>query len=184
MLVTMRRLGREPLAAIGEGRVAEAGTRSTHSAIGRNCARSLAESAKSISNTPRPVSAAVRKLRVGEARKKREAERIQEALEGLVDGICLTHPVGDHGEANVVGAHLARQEQVADEARRGMDIDCRRRDRDDDRVGARQHLLEDEARSAGGRVDDELLRAGRDMHIDGAQPVFCGAAFAPWMSGA
>src|SRR5207245_9753700 len=96
------------------------------------------------------------RLRVAEPGEKRQVERAEEALERLVDGARLAYTVGDYGEPDIVGADAARDQQVADEIRRGVDVDRRRRDRDEDAMRAREHLLQEQPGGAGRRVDHEL----------------------------
>src|SRR6185436_5538483 len=107
---------------------------------------------------------------IGQAREQRQVERGEEALERLVDGVGLAHTVRHHAEPDVVGADLPGEQQVADEVGGGVDVDRRRRDRNQDAMRARQHFLQREAGGAGGRVDDQLARVVGNVHAEAAQP--------------
>ena len=108
------------------------------------------------------------RLGVGNACQQRQVEGIQEALERLVDRQRFLHPVRDHREADVVDADAPGDQEVADEIRRRMDVDRRRCDRNHDAVRAAEHLLQDQAGRARGRVDHELARVVRHAHVEAA----------------
>ena len=93
---------------------------------------------------------------VADAPEERDAERRHELLERRVHGLVVAHAVRDDGDADVAEPDVADEQELLDEIRRRVHVDRRRRDGNQDRLRARQEILQQQARRPGRRIDDEL----------------------------
>ena len=129
----------------------------TQRTIGRNSRCSAAAVSAGSSKTPRPMLGGIDvHVRIADAPEERDAERRHELLERRVHGLVVAHAVRDDGDADVAEPHVADEQQLLDEIRRRVHVDRRRRDGNQDRLRARQEVLQQQPPRPGRGVDDEL----------------------------
>ena len=88
-------------------------------------------------------------------------KRRHEPLERRIDRLVVAHAVRDDGDPDVAEPDVADEQELLDEIRRRVHVDRRRRDGNQDRLRARQEILQQQARRPRRRIDDELARLAR-----------------------
>ena len=91
---------------------------------------------------------------------------MQKADQRLVGERIAAHPVGDHANAVVLAADLGDQQQVADAARAGVDVDVRWQHRYQHFVGIARHLRQLPRLERRRGIDDHVRGRLRNAQLE------------------
>src|SRR5450631_162523 len=108
-------------------------------------------------------------LRIADGCDNRDSERLQKADERLVDARVALGAIGDDADALILAAHLRDQEEVADAARAGMDVDVRGAYRHQDFVRAAGDVRQLRSSKRRRCVDDHVGCRGGQAQLKAAR---------------